>query len=77
MGGVRVGAGRGRGRVRGYGPWRLARVLRLRRIVALAASEPGAGLARIAHGAGYADQSHLSHECRDLAGVAASALLAG
>ena len=59
----------------GYGPRRLARVLRLQRTVALAAAEPRAGLSEIAFRAGYADQAHLSHECRDLAGVPPSALL--
>lgn len=61
----------------GYGPRRLARVLRLQRTVALATGEPAAGLAEIAFRAGYADQSHLSHEVRDLAGLTPSALLAG
>jgi AraC-like DNA-binding protein len=61
----------------GYGPRRLARVLRLQRAVALAHAAPGAGLADLAARAGYADQAHLSHECRDLAGLPPSRLLAG
>ena len=59
----------------GYGPRRLARVLRLQRTVALAAAEPDAGLSELAFRAGFADQAHLSHECRDLAGLPPSALL--
>lgn len=59
----------------GYGPRRLARVLRLQRAVALAGADPAADLAELAFRAGFADQSHLSHECRDLAGVAPSRLL--
>ena len=58
----------------GYGPKRLARILRLTR--ALAAAHAGEELARVAAGAGYADQAHFSHDCRRLAGVAPSALLA-
>ena len=60
----------------GYGPRRLARVLRLQRTVALAEAEPDAGLSEIAFRAGFADQAHLSHECRDLAGLPPSRLLA-
>jgi transcriptional regulator GlxA family with amidase domain len=59
----------------GYGPRRLARVLRLQRTVALAEAEPAAGLAELAFRAGFADQAHLSHECRDLAGVPPTRLL--
>ncbi|HEY0345243.1 MAG TPA: DUF6597 domain-containing transcriptional factor [Solirubrobacteraceae bacterium] len=58
----------------GYGPKRLARVLRLRR--ALAAAHRGEELARVAAGAGYADQAHFAGDCRELAGVPPSALLA-
>jgi AraC-like DNA-binding protein len=58
----------------GYGPKRLARVLRLTR--ALAAAHAGEELGRVAAGAGYADQAHFAHDCRSLAGVAPSALLA-
>ena len=57
----------------GYGPKRLARVLRLGR--ALAAAHAGDELARVALDAGYADQAHFAHECRSLAGVAPTALL--
>ena len=57
----------------GYGPKRLARVLRLER--ALAAARAGEELALAAAGAGYADQAHFANDCRALAGVAPSALL--
>jgi transcriptional regulator GlxA family with amidase domain len=58
----------------GYGPKRLARVLRLGR--ALAAARSGEELARVAADAGYADQAHFAGDCRELAGVPPSALLA-
>ncbi|MEA2219807.1 MAG: hypothetical protein QOJ35_2433 [Solirubrobacteraceae bacterium] len=58
----------------GYGPKRLARVLRLTR--ALQAARAGEELARVASDAGYADQAHFANDCRSLAGVAPSALLA-
>jgi len=57
----------------GYGPKRLARVLRLERAVARARA--GDELALAAAGAGYADQAHLTHDCRALAGVPPSALV--
>jgi AraC-like DNA-binding protein len=57
----------------GYGPKRLARVLRLGR--ALAAAQAGEELGRVAVDAGYADHAHFTHDCRSLAGVAPSALL--
>jgi transcriptional regulator GlxA family with amidase domain len=57
----------------GYGPKRLARVLRLER--ALAAARGGEDLARVAAAAGYADQAHFAGDCRDLAGVPPTALL--
>lgn len=50
----------------GYGPKTLARVLRFQRFLALARS--GDDLARLALGAGYADQAHLTRETRRLAG---------
>jgi AraC-like DNA-binding protein len=52
----------------GYGPKRLARVLRLRRALALA--RDGAPLVDVAYEAGYADQAHFGHDCVELAGVA-------
>ncbi len=56
----------------GYGPKTLARVLRFQRFLALGPGE----LARLALEAGYADQAHLTRECRRLAGRTPSALLA-
>jgi AraC-like DNA-binding protein len=68
----------------GYGPKTLQRVLRFQRFLALA--QPPAGpagpgreppeLARLAFEAGYADQAHLTRECRRLAGLPPAALLA-
>ncbi|MDX6687225.1 MAG: hypothetical protein QOF26_4141 [Baekduia sp.] len=63
----------------GYGPATLARVARFQRFLALARAPAGAGdqsLARLAAEAGYADQAHLTRECRRLAGLPAAALLA-
>jgi AraC-like DNA-binding protein len=57
----------------GYGPRRLARVLRLGR--ALEAARKGAPLAQVAAGCGYADQAHLSRETRALAGATPAGLL--
>ncbi|HEX3873364.1 MAG TPA: DUF6597 domain-containing transcriptional factor [Solirubrobacteraceae bacterium] len=57
----------------GYGPKRLARVLRLQR--ALEAGRTGADLAGAALDAGYADQAHFANDCRVLAGVSPSAIL--
>lgn len=58
----------------GYGPKRLARVFRL--LSALDAARTGEELARVAFDAGYADQAHFSNECRELAGVPPSVILA-
>jgi len=52
----------------GYGPKRLARVLRLRRALALAGD--GSPLVDVAYEAGYADQAHFGHDCLELAGIA-------
>src|SRR4051812_5909734 len=58
----------------GYGPKTLARVLRFQRFLALAAG--GEELARLALSAGYADQAHLTRECRRLAGRTPAELVA-
>lgn len=58
----------------GYGPKRLGRVLRLGRALGFARSAPD--LAGAAFEAGYADQAHFSGDCRELAGVPPSILLA-
>lgn len=54
----------------GYGPKTLQRILRFRRfLVELRRGRDGAGgLARIAASTGYADQAHLTRECRELSG---------
>ena len=57
----------------GYGPKRLARVLRLG--AALQAARTGRELAEVAIDAGYADQAHFANDCRALAGVPPSWLL--
>ncbi len=54
----------------GYGPKTLQRVLRLRRFLALGDLE----LVRAAAEAGYADQAHLTHDCRRLTGLSPSEL---
>jgi AraC-like DNA-binding protein len=59
----------------GYGPSTLARVLRFQRFLH-AAHASDAPLARLAADAGYADQAHLARECRRLAGLSPSELLA-
>jgi AraC-like DNA-binding protein len=68
----------------GYGPKMFARIARLQRFLAYAAHPPSAaptaigrrpGLAELALAAGYADQPHLTRECRALAGVTPSALI--
>lgn len=58
----------------GYGPKTLQRVVRFQRALR-AAREPGADLAAVAYGHGYADQAHLSREVRALADVPLTALI--
>jgi AraC-like DNA-binding protein len=59
----------------GYGAKTLQRVLRFRRFLTLAESWSTARLGRLAADAGYADQSHLTRESNELAGLAPGALL--
>jgi AraC-like DNA-binding protein len=59
----------------GYGPKTLERVLRFQRLLSLARADRPAGLAALAHDAGYADQAHLSREVRALCGITARAAL--
>jgi AraC-like DNA-binding protein len=59
----------------GYGPKRLARVLRLQRLLAEARRRPGATGAELAFAAGYADEPHMGREARALAGTGPQALL--
>ncbi|MFC5186301.1 DUF6597 domain-containing transcriptional factor [Actinomadura harenae] len=57
----------------GYGPKVLQRVLRFQRV--LRAAGAGVPAAEAAADAGYADQAHMAHEVRDLAGVPLGVLL--
>ncbi|CAL9562415.1 hypothetical protein SUDANB58_04668 [Streptomyces sp. enrichment culture] len=57
----------------GYGPKTLARVLRLRRALALA--RDGVPLAETAARAGFADQAHLTRDVRELTGLPPTRLL--
>ncbi|MEV5575114.1 DUF6597 domain-containing transcriptional factor [Spirillospora sp. NPDC052269] len=57
----------------GYGPKVLQRVLRFQRV--LRAARAGVPAADAAVGAGYADQAHMAHEVRELAGVPLGVLL--
>jgi AraC-like DNA-binding protein len=59
----------------GYGPKTLQRVLRFQRFLALASGDEK-GLAALALEAGYADQAHLTRECRRLSGLTPTELLA-
>jgi AraC-like DNA-binding protein len=59
----------------GYGPKKLDRVLRLRRFLRLAGQRPDETLAGLAAESGYADQAHLARDCRQLTGLAPTALL--
>lgn len=61
----------------GYGPSTLRSILRLQRFMRLARRRPAAQLAELAAEAGYADQAHLSRECRTVAGQTPTELLAG
>lgn len=62
----------------GYPPSTLARLLRLQRFLRLArgASKGRLSLAALAHEVGYADQAHLSRDCRVFTGFAPSYFLA-
>ncbi len=61
----------------GYGPKTYERVMRFRRFLALAHTgrQTLGGLAGLAFAAGYADQAHLTRECRRLAGRTPAQLL--
>ena len=60
----------------GYGPKTLHSILRFQYALALGRSAPaGAGMARVAHEAGYADQAHFTREVRRLAGTTPTDLL--
>jgi AraC-like DNA-binding protein len=59
----------------GYGPATYLRVARFQRAVALSPGAPG--LAALAAAAGYADQAHLSRDCRALTGLTPRAYFRG
>jgi AraC-like DNA-binding protein len=61
----------------GYGPKRLDRIIRFRRLLRLRALPSNGGLAAAAAELGYADQAHLTRECRELSGLTPAELLAG
>ncbi len=61
----------------GYAPSVFRRVVRLQRVVRSAALRRSGWLARVAADAGYADQSHMNRDVRELAGVTPGELLAG
>ncbi|UUV31100.1 helix-turn-helix domain-containing protein [Amycolatopsis roodepoortensis] len=54
----------------GYGPATYLRVTRFQRAIGLAGTAPD--LASLAFSAGYADQAHLSRDCREFSGLKAS-----
>ncbi len=60
----------------GYGPKTLDRILRFQRFLSLMRSSAAVQLAQLAAEAGYADQSHLTRETRELAGFAPGAIAA-
>ncbi|CAN5563759.1 AraC family transcriptional regulator [soil metagenome] len=59
----------------GLGPKTLARVVRFRRVMALSQGRKSGGWADIAAAGGYADQSHLARDFRELAGTTPAAWL--
>ncbi|WP_068274384.1 helix-turn-helix domain-containing protein [Aldersonia kunmingensis] len=61
----------------GYGPAMLRSILRLQRFMARARQYPSTPLAGLAWECGFADQSHLSRECRRFADQTPTELLAG
>jgi AraC-like DNA-binding protein len=58
----------------GYPPGTLRRITRFQRFMAEVMSDDSAGLAALASRTGYADQSHLSEQVRDLSGLTPSEL---
>jgi AraC-like DNA-binding protein len=59
----------------GYGPKTLDRILRFQRFLALASRRRDLGLVDLGAVVGYADQSHLTRECVQLAGETPAALV--
>jgi AraC-like DNA-binding protein len=60
----------------GYGPAMLRSILRLQRFMARARQYPSTPLAELAWECGFADQSHLSRECKRFAEQTPTELLA-
>jgi hypothetical protein len=58
-----------------YGPKKLDRIIRFRRFLHQAGSRREASLAETAFEVGYADQAHLTRECRRLSGLTPGDLL--
>ena len=58
----------------GHAPARLGAIARLQRFLAAVRAHPSEGLAELAFSAGYADQSHLSRECRRFIGLSPGAV---
>ncbi|CAM3880719.1 helix-turn-helix transcriptional regulator [Smaragdicoccus niigatensis] len=59
----------------GYSPRTLARIMRFQRFLAARESSPDSAIADLAASAGYADQPHLTRECRELSGLTPAQLL--
>jgi AraC-like DNA-binding protein len=59
----------------GYGPKTFARIMRFQCFVGLGRADRDGQLARLARDAGYADQAHLTRECRRLSGLTPQQLL--
>ena len=59
----------------GYGPKKLDRIIRFRRFLHQAGSRRETSLAETAFEVGYADQAHLTRECRRLSGLTPGDLL--
>lgn len=59
----------------GIGPKKLARVLRMQRVLALAGDVPRSAWAELALEAGYCDQAHMIGELKRLTGLAPGALV--
>lgn len=53
----------------GYTPKTFAGIVRFQRFVSLARRGPDSGLAALARAAGYADQAHLTRNCRRISGL--------
>jgi AraC-like DNA-binding protein len=52
----------------GYGPKHLQRIMRIQKVIRVVHSTPSARLADAAHAAGYADQSHMNRDFRQITG---------